>query len=320
MSLPPQVQAQLEEAERLQQQLVESQQPPQEPPQQEEGESQPDPQQEITPAPEPAPKQPESGEDVWERRYKTIQGKYNAEVPRLTAQVKDLSSQLERAISEIDAIKARAAEPVTPERPVTDKDVEVFGGDLIDLIDRKANEVAQKLVSAKTSKLEAENAKLREELSGVSERQVSNAQQMYFSSLAREVPDWEAINVDQGFMDWLAEADLLSGRTRQDYLTEAYQQQDAARTAALFKAYKAEVAPPPEPQPSPRQQLQRQVAPGTSKSTGTAPSNSQTQVWTMAEIDRFYTDVTKGAYRDNEAERARIEAEIDQAIIEGRIR
>lgn len=327
MSLPKQVQAQLEEAERLQQQYVESTQP-QDPPN---TDPTPDPDiaqqtppeaQQEPPAPEPVQTPQTSGDsDVWERRFKTLQGKYNAEIPRYNAQLKDLTGQLETLQAQIEKLQSKPTETET-KRPVTDKDVEVFGSDLIDLIDRKAQEVARDMVSTQTAKLEEENARLREQLSGVAERQVSNDRRAYFAELARHVPDYEAINNDQQFLDWLGQYDELSGRTRQDFLTEAWNSYDAARTAALFNAYKRAVSPPaPAPEPvNTKQRLERQVAPGTSKVSSSVPLESATRIWTMSEIDQFYKSQTNGTFRGTAEDRARIEAEIDQAVIDGRIR
>ena len=204
---------------------------------------------------------------------------------------------------------------------MTDKDVEAFGSDLIDVIARKAREVAQAEFAPKIAQLEAENAQLSGELNGVSERQTDSARTMYFADLRREVPDWEALNVDQRFMDWLAEVDPLSGNPRQEYLNRAFASLDVGRTAVLFNTFKELTAPPPVPaKPQPSKQLQRQVAPGTSRASTVASSNPAERIWSLSEIDQFYIEIRRGDYKGNEAERARIEAEIDHAVAEGRVR
>jgi hypothetical protein len=268
---------------------------------------------------EPTPTTPASDDPTWEQRFRTLQGKYSAEVPRLSADLKELRSQHAAVLSEIERLKGKKAEAPEPKSLVTDKDVEAFGSDLIDVIDRKAREVAQSMVNSRTAELEVENRKLTEQLTGVTERQVSSERRTYFMELAKQVPDYEVLNVDQGFIGWLAEVDPLSGLTRQDYLTTAWNMFDANRTASLFNAYKQKSAPP-QPAPSQRQQLQRQVAPDTSKAASSTPNSEAVKVWSRDEIDQFYRDAGRGAYRGREADRARIEAEIDQAVAEGRVR
>jgi hypothetical protein len=200
---------------------------------------------------------------------------------------------------------------------VTDSDVEAFGSDLIDVIERKAREVASGMVGTEMAELRARNAELEQMLSGVTERQVSNDRRAFFAELERLVPDYEAVNVDPGFLDWLTEVDPLSGMARQEYLNAAYNGFDVQRTAALFNTYRQLTAPAPA---KPARKLERQVAPGTSKVSTAVTQNSSERVFTQNEIEGFYRDVQRGAYRGNEAEQARIEAEIDLAVMEGRIR
>lgn len=327
MSLPRQAQLQAEEAERLQAEIsgepaVEdgaNQTPSEAPDDSGQPVAQPEPL--VTQAPEATPEPPKADEEqTWHNRFKTLQGKYNAEVPRLTTELRDLKGQLNTAIAKLDSFtEAKTAPP--PAKLVTDKDVEVFGSDLIDVIDRKAREVAQTAFDSGMDVLKTENSKLREQLTGVTDRQASSDQRGYFSELAQAVPDWEAVNVDDGFLEWLAEVDTLSGQPRQDYLNRAFANLDTQRTVALFNAYKQTTGTPVPAADAvdPKAQLQRQIAPGTSKAAAAAPS-SGTKLWTMNEIDQFYRSITQGAFRDNEPERVRIEAEIDQAVAEGRLR
>lgn len=322
MSLPKQVQAQMEEAERLERELHDAANPtPEEP-------SEPAPEPEVTSEPEALPveepevtepeavTEPEPIEDsTWERKYKTLQGMYNADVPRLRTEVSDLKSQLETAIAKLDKVSA-VADKAPANRLVTDKDVEDFGSDLVDLIKRQATDVAQ----AQIGRLEEENAQLREQLTGVSERQGDIARQTYFSDLARQVPDYEEINVDQRFLDWLSEVDVLSGHQRQEYLNNAFNTYDVARTVILFKTFKELTGSTPQPQPKqPPKELARQVAPGTSKSSAQTVVSTNEKIWSMSEIEGFYRDVARGAYKGNDAEQARIEAEIDLAVQQGRL-
>lgn len=321
MSLPKQVQAELEAAERLEQELLNAANP-QEPTQDPEPASEPIADPEPVSDPEPAPADPEpepqpeptksSDDETWERRYKTLQGMFNAETARFKSEVADLKDQLKQAISELKEAKTT---PTEPQRSlVTDKDVEDFGGDLVDLIGRKAADV----VNAQMAQLKEENARLRDELGSVSEQQVDVRRDIYFSNLERLVPDFRELDVDQSFLEWLAEVDPLSGQTRQTYLTNAYDMYDVDRTAILFNSFKNSIAPAPQPKAVPKE-LQRQVAPGTSKASSVSTTPAQERIWKMSEIDAFYKDVARGVYKGNDAEQARIEAEIDQAVLEGRL-
>lgn len=322
-SLPKQVQRQAEEVEALEQALyeqepgAEAENPEGEP---EQVNEQPAPEA-VEPPVEPEaakPEAPQTDEETWERRYKTLDGKYKAEVPRLFAEVKGLRSELEAARDQIDVLTRPKAAPEAQQKLVTDEDVETFGSDLVDLIDRKAREVAAQMVGSEMDELRAENSQLREQLSGVTERQSSNDRRSFFTDLERLVPDYEAVNVDEGFIEWLSEVDPLSGVTKQDYLNNAYASFDVHRTAALFNTYKQLTAPAPVLHRSPN--LERQVAPGTSKVSTTTPAPAATRIWSSNEIENFYRQVAQGKFKGNEGEQVRIEAEIDLAVAQGRIR
>jgi hypothetical protein len=321
MSLPKQVQAQLEEIEQWEQDVAKANSPALDSSDGVDEQGQQPDQQDVTPLaqvePTEPPKQPE--DETWERRYKTLQGMFNAEVPRLKSEVNDLKNQLSTAIARLDLASEVKSEGLSSDqRLVTDKDVEDFGGDLVDLIKRQATEVAQSELSKKISKLEEENAQLHRQVDGVSERQGESSRRDYFAELSRLVPDYEDINVDQGFLDWLNEVDLLSGNQRQEYLNQAFNTFDPIRTATLFNTYK-ELVGAPTTSKQPNKSLERQVAPGTSRVSSASAVTGSDKVWSMTEIDRFYRDVAKGMYRGNDAEQVRIEADIDLAVTQGRL-
>jgi len=59
----------------------------------------------------PAATPPSEGDDKWEARYKTLHGKYNAEVPRLHAALKERDGKLNSLTEEVEALKASLAKP-----------------------------------------------------------------------------------------------------------------------------------------------------------------------------------------------------------------
>lgn len=265
--------------------------------------------------------QKKSDDETWQQRYQTLQGMFQAEVPRLNSQVKELQQQLKDALAAVESIKTppRAETPV--ERLVTEKDVEAYGGELIDLVKRQASEVVQ-AERAQLQKdlltLQAENAELRQQLGGVAEKQGMNDRRAYFGELAKEVPDYETLNTDPDFLAWLAEVDPLSGITRQSYLNVAFEQFDVKRTANLFNTWKREAGKPEQPRKTAARELERQVAPGTSRAANPQSASAGEKFWSMQEIERFYVEASKGKYGRDEV--ARIEAEIDAAVAAGRVR
>lgn len=323
VDLPRQLQRQQEEIEQYDRDIAAaaatpaSQDAPADPPASQDGQE--------PPAPAPAPvTPPPPSDDQWKQRFLTLKGKYDAEVPRLHSELRELRTKLDELVAR------RVETPTEPVKPktkrVTEKDTETFGADLMDVIKRQAEEIAAEAVagmSEKLSKLEAENEQLKQNLTGVTTSQAQTSQEVYFGKLAAAVPDWETINVDPKFLEWLGEIDEISGMPRQEHLTNAFNALNVDRTAKLFNAYKKTLPQAPAPkQPAQKQtEVQRQVAPGKSKTPpGPVTSDANSKIWSAAEIDKFYRDYATGQYRSNPQEAARIEAEIDAAVSTGRVR
>jgi hypothetical protein len=312
MALPKSIQAQVEAADAAlaaMNQPAEVQEVPVAPltpdqPQAKEAE----PPQAASPAPQPQP-------DPWEHKYKTLQGRYNSDVPALQTQVKELKTQLETAISKLDEVAKPAAKE---QRPVVDpQDVEAFGSDLVGMVQRVAERMfggAAKDFKDQAARLEQRLAQVEEALKGTSQTVAVTAEQAFFDRLAKLVPNWEEINANQAFLDWLAEVDPVYGQPRQVALNAAQQSLNAERAANVFKAFSATL--PQQPKTSP---VDKQVSPKASATA--APSGTDNKpVYTQKQITDFYNDVARGAYRSRPQELMQIEAKINAAIAEGRIR
>lgn len=283
------------------------------------------------PAPEPqsdeAPPQPvveaakPTDETDWKQRYSTLQGMYNAEVPRLRAEVTSLTAEIERlkTASKADTPKEAAQPKTARQAQVTDKDVEDFGGDLVSLAKRAAADVIserEEALTAANAKLEAELAALKERVGDVTETKSADRKADFFVKLGQLVPNYMEINANEGFLKWLGEIDPVSGQQRQTHLEAAVNANDAVRTATLFDTWSA-LQVPPVPAKDP--ELERQIAPGTSKSSA-PPAQPQLKTFTTQEVETFYREVSQGKWRDRVAEAAQVEADIDRALAEGRIK
>lgn len=319
-NLPSAVQRQVEQAEALLAQANNpeptAQTPAADPP------TDPAPQAEPTaqaPAPVPAPAvaPTPSQDEVWERKYKTLQGLFNAEVPKLQSQNKELAAKLHDAIERMEKLAQQPAKVEPQPTPAADpKDVEDFGQDLVEMVQRQVRSLvggmAQK-VDAVIGGFDNRIAQLEQAVKGASETAATTAEEVFFGKLARAVPDWETVNSDQRFLDWLAEVDPVYGQPRQAALGSAQQSLNAERAAAVFNAFKAQTSQPPKTDP-----LAKQVSP---RAAASAPTTQvEKPVITQAQIQKFYLDVAQRKYQGREAEMQQLEAGINQAIAEGRVR
>lgn len=314
MALPRAVQRQLDQAAELEKQLtgaVDSEPAPAEPVVQQ---TEPEP----TPAPEPAPTPEEPKPEPtlatdWEQRYKTIQGKFNAEVPRLTAQVNELSTSLQAALSEIEKMK-HASPPPAAEPLVTEKDKEEFGADLVALQERIARQVAAPL-QATIDKLAEKLASYGEVVNTNAAQVASTAEERYFDKLAARVPEWEHINSDAKWLEWLEGRFPGVRQTRQQMLNAARAALDLEATVELFAAYKELTG---TPKPSPSKELESQITPGKGRANNSAPVSQEKKMYTGAEYAALLDPRNLRKVGVQEAER--LMSELDTALLEGRVR
>lgn len=271
------------------------------------------PQTSEAPAPEPAPAPAESpappapapaptpeGDEKWEQRYRVLHGKYNAEVPRLNAAMKERDAQLAALREEVDALK-KAKESKSLVKP---EEVQEFGEPLVDLIRRAAREeVASK---------DAEIAELKSELKSMRSSTEQTHEATFYERLAQAVPDWMSINDDPDFHQWLAEHDDFTGFQRQQLLTDAEKRKDAVRVARFFDAFKKSKS---KTEVAATSSLESQLAPVSTRTEAPPPSK---KIWTRGEVAEFYARDRRGEYTEEQA--AAIDADIQAAVREGRVR
>ena len=230
----------------------------------------------------------EEQEDTWEQKYRTLQGMYNKEVPRLNA---------------------------------TNKDVEEYG-DSIDVMRRAAKEeVAGQM--GRVAQLEKELAQLKgvvPQVQQVQQQQKSSSEKQFWDDLNREVPNWSDINKNPDFQSWLLEIDPLTGINRQTYLEDAQRKLDSGRVINFFTAF-AQVNgidnSARDKSATQSAELQKQVAP--KRGRAGQPVSNEARTYTPKDIEKFFSDVRKGKYKGREDERARMERDIFAAQQENRI-
>lgn len=282
---------------------------------------------EPTPAPAPAVNE-------FEQKYRSIQGKYDAEVPILRNQAQtferinaNLSAQLAAAQEQLQVLRSQPA-PAAPTAPVAAnaKDVETFGSDLIDLITRVSTAQAQSMESKLLGYLREINASIgqtKSEVGTVKANQQLTDRALYEQRLTEAVPNWREINATQEWLVWLGEYDAVLGTTRQEALTDAYTKYDSTRTVAFLNAYKEHTrSKEPARRLTPQEELARQASPRTTAQAAPVPESSPSTVrgFTQKEIGDFYTAVLQGKWKHDPAGKAAMEKAIDEAVAAGRVR
>ena len=278
-------------------------------------------------------KEEDPNSETYAQRWRTLQGQYNAEVPRLRAANKEMQArigQLEQLLSTMQSPPAatQAATQSEPQRYVTDDDVAEYG-ESIDMM----RKVYREEISSLTGKIaQLENAlqhvsssvtgQVLPQVQRVAQQQAASAEERFWQNLAVQVPDWQQLNNNPDFQSWLLEVDPLTNTSRQAHLEIAQRDLDANRVAAFFRAYTGVSGnmPPANAQPNrSASELEKQVAPGRSRGSSSTPASQTTKTYTPGDIKKFFNDVRSGRFKGRESERDRIERDIFAAQREGRI-
>lgn len=315
--LPPQIQAQLDEAERIQQQLAQPPAPAEPPPTEDPPPA--DPQEPVAvAAPAEPPAEPQKDAAYWEHRFKTLEGISRAEKARTEEQLRAQAEQLRQFQTRLESMTRQPPQPAQPETPlVSDKDEDKFGADLIDV----ARRVSREELRAVTKRLESIESLIKhvapkaERVTQVEAEVAQSREDRFWSEIEAAVPDWKAVNVDERWIAWLKEYDAVAGRTRQESLVEAQGKLDHRRVVAMFNLFKKGITPPAPQQRKAQTELARQVAPARNSTVTTPPQAAK--IYSGADY-AYWLDPRR--YNDTDhAQVAAMKAELEKAFVEGRI-
>lgn len=260
---------------------------------------------------EPEPnKDPEkvTQEPDYAQAYRTLQGKYNAEVPRLTQQLAEANKRAEDMERQIGELNAKLSEMAAAPKSDAVKTLEDAGYD-DDVVSafKAQNEQIQALMK-RNEDLVAQVRELydvKERVERTEQEQVMTAAQRFVADLDSAVPEWRETNDNPEFHAFLLQEDGFSGLTRQDVLSNAEQRRDAATVIKLFKAFK-----------DAKPKRKENIAPANGNHAA-APDGGR--IFSRAEVAQFYGDLARGRIKHGPEAQAK-EAEILKAQQEGRIR
>jgi len=240
----------------------------------------------------------------WEAKYRTLYGKYMAEIPRMNEKI----AELEGIIGDLS--EKQAGSEVTTD-PEYDLDAFAEYGEEFKVLAER-NIEAEKTISAlteKVNKMAAELQDTKNDVGSIGEQTAAVTERDFFDDLTKAVPEWEKINARNDWLKWLEEVDQITGSTRQALLDDAKAALNVSRVAAIFKAFSGvkPTAPPISSQVSPQKQ------------GGEAPVTSDKKIWSGADITKFFKDKRDNQFLGREKEAAAMEADIFLAQKEGRI-
>jgi hypothetical protein len=287
-----------------------------------------------TPPAAAAPPQPEPEvpPEEWRNRFLAMQGRFQR-AEQMMAQMGDQVHHLQSENASLRSTTA-PAQPLPQGTLLTEDEMRDYGPEFIDVVRRAATEIA--------APLHAQIQDLQGRLGHVQQETGNAFLTRMNATVGGLIPNWQDLNRDPRFVQWVQLPDIYSGVMRQQLMQDAWNSGDAHRVAAFFRAFLAEEAavdprasarPPQQPQPASPQpgippavpgvplgtrlSLDQLAAPGRAQSSAQMPADKP--MYTAQDITRFYTECAAGKWRTREAERAAIDADIIAAQHEGRI-
>lgn len=294
-------------------------------------------QSQATPAPQaPTPQTPED----WEHQFRSLKGRYDRDTEekrRLQQQVVDMQRLMAQVgpppnASEGSGVRFNVAPP-PPGKRITQKEVDEYGQELMDVVGRRAAEVYEPILQQVMGELQ----QVKRQVGGVQNSVVYDARVKMYDDLAREVPNWDQINNSPQFAQWLDQIDPISRKQRREFLNIAHNSNLTGQVVDIFRSFLSTLAPSNptgngsvpgngaggysqsgSAASTPQLDLRSLAAPGRAK-TGQTSVPPEKPVFNATDVTQFYRDKTAGKYAGREAEADAIERALIEAGRENRI-
>lgn len=236
-----------------------------------------------------------------DQAFRTLQGKYDSEVVRVHARLRDRDEEIADLKAQLEEAQL-ASKPLAERYGLTEEEAEALGPNELAVVEKIARRYQQK----------------PERRRATAEPEVDPRVAQFTQDLAMIVPDWEQLNTEPGFLVHLRQPDTKTGANRQAMLDVAGRNLDVLRVAEIFLDYKRSKqtqTQPPAPA-APKPSLESQIMPGP---TGAPPAQPKGYIWSQDEWEaEWKRAVELSATRPVEGERKI--TELKAALAEKRIR
>jgi hypothetical protein len=272
---------------------------------------------------------PKKPRPSWKKRYTNYKAttdntifELRKELAAWKSQVASKDSLVEDLQKELSKLKQKLTEKTDPfEGVITKEDEDLIGPEAVEII-KKAVKSRPNNDDSKYQKLQEEIDNLkrekREQLKRESEAVEKDSLVNLKKKLTTIVPDWESIDLEDGFKDFINDADPASGLPRSKFFLSAISTFDVERVASFYNAYKA-LKPK-----SKEEILESKVTPaGGGSEENDQKVDESKKVYSIQDYNRFMDDLAKGKYNSTaqlRKEAAVLERKFDLAIMEGRMR
>lgn len=197
----------------------------------------------------------------------------------------------------------------------TKEDVDVLGEDAINAFKKANARSIEAAVAPLKNQLDTARVQGIEAKKVEAKAQREEAYNIFLRSLETLVPDYNTLNYDESFKQYMQEVEPGSNKTRQDELADAVSTGNTRWAATFFNSYKALRA-------APSQKLEEKLLPKENAASTINTKSKQLKTYPIAEVEKFYDKLTRGDYNTSKQRRElgeKLERIYDRAYAEGRV-
>ena len=257
-------------------------------------------------APKEEPKPKDEDVEHWKQKFRTLEGKYNAEVPRYAGEVRQLKQEIQNLKTAVQVAPKTESAPAIEWGTINPDDYEEYGEDM-----KKLASQISKLVGT-VQELKTENDSLKTQVGTVYQASEQTNFDSFLGKVRQAYPSFDEQDRDPDFIDWVERMGIdLNG---------IGQSRNVNKAVEVYKAY-AQVSgkyqpKPPVVEPPANPAVQKQVVPPKSR-PAPAPDGQKKKMWTRDEINKVYEDIKLGFIKEEQA--YKLKQEIFTANAEGRV-
>jgi hypothetical protein len=239
-------------------------------------------------------------EQTWEAKYKVLQGKYNAEVPKLRDEIQTLKQQTQQPATDVSQYTKQISDLQTKvntlesQKPNSLEDGKDLDGYLESEYGSEFANAIKNMIKQHSGSQGASSSDVTELKSQFDNIQRDNQQsqqdlkvQTLTETLKSQGIDFKQVDTDPMFVEWLAQEEGQTGHPRNEFLGQSFAKGDINRTATYYSAFKAQERSSFDKNP-----LANHV--DVSGNHSVPDSGSEEDIWTGDDVKRLYEDHRKG--------------------------
>jgi len=262
--------------------------------------------------------EPDPDEESYRKRYETLQGKYNAEVPRLHQEIREFKEKVFKQFGDLQAEKETPKEEPTPD------EYETVYAELSEEFDEDILRAMDRLTEAKFKRFQGQQlAPIQERLETSETEKFEVAQSNFMDEIDQGMAegwegDWRDLwsGKDPEFLKFLDTKHPSGMFTYREVANLANQRWDSERIVMVFNEYlnqsgQVQAAADPDPEPNEEQKTEKKkdpseearIQPRRKQPATPEPEGDEPIIWTKESMAEFQRKDQQGKIPQEESQK-----------------